>query len=101
MATEINVKELLEERGSRYGDYSDVSRTSQRLKETVRMSDNWDLMPMYQRESIDMLCNKLSRILNGDCSYQDSWIDIIGYVQLVIDKLNEERRIGHLKEEIE
>lgn len=100
MATEINVKELLEERGNRYGDYTDVSSTSQKLKDVVRNTDNWDRMPMYQRESIDMLCNKLSRILNGDYRYQDSWVDIIGYVQLVLDQLNE-RRLDSLKEGIE
>jgi hypothetical protein len=34
-----------------------------------------------------MIAHKISRIVNGDANYMDSWVDIVGYAQLVIDKL--------------
>jgi hypothetical protein len=36
-----------------------------------------------QAESLDMIANKLSRILNGNPHYIDSWTDIAGYATLV------------------
>ena len=36
-----------------------------------------------------MICHKLSRIANGDPFYADSWHDIAGYSQLVVNILEE------------
>jgi hypothetical protein len=36
-----------------------------------------------------MIANKLARIVNGDANYRDSWVDIIGYAQLVLDAMPE------------
>jgi hypothetical protein len=44
-------------------------------------------LAFYQRESLEMIAHKISRIVNGDANYMDSWVDIAGYAQLVIDKL--------------
>jgi hypothetical protein len=38
-----------------------------------------------------MIAHKISRIVNGDANYMDSWIDIVGYAQLVIDKLQRDK----------
>ena len=36
-----------------------------------------------------MILHKLARIVNGDANYIDSWRDIVGYTQLVVDELLE------------
>ena len=38
-----------------------------------------------------MIAHKISRIVNGDANYMDSWVDIVGYAQLVIDKLQRDK----------
>jgi hypothetical protein len=38
-------------------------------------------------ESLDMIANKIARIVNGDPNYLDSWVDIVGYTTLVVNKL--------------
>ena len=38
-------------------------------------------------ESLEMVQHKIGRIVNGDPTYLDSWVDIVGYTQLVIDEL--------------
>ena len=38
-------------------------------------------------EALDLICNKLGRIANGDPTYDDSWRDIAGYAQLVVNEL--------------
>lgn len=91
MATQIDVKEILKERGDRYGSYTYVAFVAQDLKSTCRGTANWvdNKLSQVQKESIDMICNKLSRILNGDPKYRDSWADIAGYAQLVVNDLDE------------
>lgn len=88
----MEVKQILKQRGERYGKYSNVSWTAQRLKETMRDSYNWREMKLHwtQKESLDLICNKLARILNGDSNYKDSWVDIAGYAQLVVDELDKQ-----------
>lgn len=35
-----------------------------------------------------MILHKVSRIINGDPSYADSWRDIAGYAQLIVNELD-------------
>ena len=81
---------VLQQRGERYGSYRCVAWTSQSLKDTIRNSFNVknNSLEWYQLESLDLICNKLARILNGDPNYRDSWLDIAGYAQLVVDELD-------------
>ena len=37
--------------------------------------------------ALDLICNKIARIVSGDSTYHDSWIDIAGYAKLVADRL--------------
>lgn len=83
-----NVIETLAERHGQYGHYTYVSKTSQLLKRTIRESPNYQTMPAYMNESLDMICNKLSRILCGNYYLRDSWLDIEGYAKLVTDELD-------------
>ena len=84
----MNVDETLQQRGERYGNYKeDVSRVSQALKETIRTGAAWKIMDDDMKESLDLICNKISRIVNGDPWYHDSWHDIIGYARLVEERL--------------
>jgi hypothetical protein len=78
-----DVTETLDQRETRYGDYKRVSATSQWLKDIMRVGDSWDTMEPYMQESLDLICNKLARIVNGDPFYDDSWHDVGGYAKLV------------------
>ena len=83
----MNIAETLDERGRKYGGYMSVATISQDLKEVIRSGPNYHLLDPDMAESLDMICNKLSRIVNGDPFYKDSWHDIIGYAQLVDTRL--------------
>ena len=88
------IADTLKQRGDRYGSYRCVARTSQELKDVIRRSYNVrnNSLEWYQQESLDLICNKLARILNGDPNYRDSWVDIAGYAQLVVDELDKNVR---------
>lgn len=82
----MEVKEILEQRGNNYGTYEDNSRFTQQLKQHVRAFETWPQLTYSQKESVDMIIHKVSRIVNGDYKWLDSWYDIIGYAQLVVDQ---------------
>lgn len=83
----MKIDQILEERGTRYGEFTGVSLVAQNIKAAMRHSANWAKLPADARESLEMVANKLGRILNGDCLYVDSWRDAEGYLKLVADRL--------------
>ena len=79
---------ILSERGSRYGSLMNNATISQGLKEILHNSTNWEAMPPDMREALDMIVHKISRIVEGDFNYDDSWIDISGYSTLIVERLH-------------
>ena len=80
-------EDLLAERGSRYGKFADQAIIAQTIKDAMRAGRNWNILSPDKKEALDMLANKVARILNGDPEYADSWDDVIGYTKLVADTL--------------
>lgn len=76
------IKDLLNERGSRYGAFSDNAYTAQQLKKILRRGRNWYALKPHQAEALEMIMHKAARIINGDADYADSWRDIQGYAKL-------------------
>jgi len=81
-----DVREVLKERGKRYGEFKDHAWYSQQLKNVMRTeTDRWEKLFDPQREALEMIAHKIGRILNGDPNYKDNWTDIAGYATLVAD----------------
>jgi hypothetical protein len=72
-------------RQSRYGTLQENGLISQDLKNRMRASPKWEELAADQKEALDMIQHKVSRILAGDVTYADNWHDIAGYAS-VIDK---------------
>lgn len=79
------IKAILEKRGKRYGEFETHAEITQHLKNTMHHTSGWDKLDAPKKECLEMIAHKIGRILNGDPSYLDSWVDIIGYTQLVVD----------------
>lgn len=90
----MSINETLEQRGSRYGKFKDVAATTYALQEILREASNHEHMTDDQVIALDMICNKMARIVNGDPSYSDNWHDISGYATLVEQELNITNRDG-------
>ncbi len=89
MTQESNIDATLAERGSRYGDFSEHARITQAIKAAMVDSPNWNSLPPNMKEALEMNAHKIGRILNGDPFYKDSWVDIIGYTELVNRELQD------------
>jgi len=77
-------KQLLDRRDI-YGNYKDISFTSQKMKKVFNDTLSAGLNE-YEKEAIDMILHKISRIAHSKKKYIDNWRDIIGYAQLVINE---------------
>jgi len=81
-----DILEILNERGERYGTFQHQAAISQSLKRVMFASEK--KLEDDQTEALEMIANKIARILNGDPDYVDSWLDIAGYATLVAERLN-------------
>jgi translation elongation factor EF-Tu-like GTPase len=80
--------EVLNEREKTHGDYADTAAISQALKAVIRSQRAYhDACNDMQRESLDMVCTKIARILSGDPNCKDSWADCAGYSDLISERL--------------
>jgi hypothetical protein len=90
-----SVQSTLEQRGSRYGDFTDNAMISQQLKQLIMCESDGKLREGYrrcnfvQREALEMIAQKIARILNGDPNYRDNWHDIQGYARLAEERCKE------------
>ena len=85
-----DITATLTERGNRYGTFDSNAALSQTLKQTLHTAPNWNSLPNYMKEALEMVMHKISRLLNGDFTYTDNVIDILGYTQLMLDEMNRE-----------
>ena len=84
----MSINKTLEQRGELYGKFKDVAATTYALQEILRNAKNHEHMTDDLVIALDMICNKMARIVNGDPNYIDNWHDIAGYATLVEQELN-------------
>ncbi|MCA9911737.1 MAG: hypothetical protein KC496_00245 [Anaerolineae bacterium] len=82
-----NINETLADRGNDYGTYLLQTATSQTLKDVMKDTPNWDRLDVDQKESLEMIALKIARIVHGNPTKVDSWVDIAGYATLVANRL--------------
>jgi len=83
----MSIDKVLTERGNRYGAFKDGASIMQQLKTVMRSTDGWERLTDSQKEALEMIQHKIGRVLNGDPTYVDSWTDICGFSQLIVNEL--------------
>lgn len=91
-----DIKDILLERGNRYGTFKDHSRLVQGMKHAagLYLADTHQKLAPDQIEALEMILHKVGRILNGDPGYIDSWQDIAGYATLVVERLEDDLAVS-------
>lgn len=77
----------LKERGARYGSFRTQAAIAQALKEVMWALPSFKKMTPDKKQALEVIADKIARILNGDPEYHDNWHDIVGYAKLVADTL--------------
>ena len=88
----MNTSDTLTERGKRYGNYMEQTTISNNIKEAMQANPTYWQMETDQKDALEMIAVKMSRIVNGDPNYADNWADIAGYATLVKDRLEGNER---------
>lgn len=78
----MQIDNTLEQRGNRYGEFREHARITQNIKRAMQDSPNWNELPDYMKEALEMNAHKIGRWLNGDFTYLDNPHDMIGYTRL-------------------
>jgi hypothetical protein len=71
---------LLNERQKTHGDFDHFAAICQSLKDLC--NETRSKRSNRQNEAVEMICNKLARVVTGDPNFEDHWDDIAGYAQL-------------------
>jgi len=98
-----SVEATLAERGSRYGKFSDHARLAQDLQQALHAYSvvktlpvkectihPWQCLPPVHAQALTVICDKIARVMSGDCNYLDNWHDIQGYAKLVEDYIKQQ-----------
>lgn len=81
------LSEVLAERKTQHGDFTEHARIVQNLKAMVQNEPRYGQLGAIQRESIEMILHKIGRIIAGNPDFPDHWLDISGYAKLVHDRV--------------
>ena len=87
----MEIEKTLKERKSNYGEFRENADVAQLLKNVMKNGSSWCQTNNIQREALDLIALKISRIVTGNPSYEDNWHDIAGYAKLVENNINEIR----------
>lgn len=77
-----DITATLTERNSTHGDFHEQAALSGVIKDVMRTRANWRRLTYAQKEALEMIAVKISRILTGNPHHRDSWHDIAGYAAL-------------------
>lgn len=80
--TKAKEPDILVERNKTHGDFGANARVSQAIKRIMRAELGWDMLTDTEREAMDMIALKFSRLLSGKALELQHWEDIVGYARL-------------------
>ena len=72
------------DRTKTHGKFYDNALISQGIKLVMRSHFGWNKLNSEQREALEYIAGKISRIICGDPSFRDHWDDIIGYAGRIV-----------------
>jgi transposase len=83
------IEKILNKRAEQYGTFMRNADIAIKLKQVIHNAMVREDTQLYpdQLQALDMIVTKIGRILTGNPSHLDSWIDIAGYAKLVSDRL--------------
>ena len=79
--------QILSDREQTHGAFREVAGYSQAFKNLMRTARNWNRLDVAQAQALEVIADKVARILCGDPSFADHWQDGAGYFELVVRDL--------------
>lgn len=95
----MNTENLLQERGSTHGAFSENARLSQGFENLARTSKNWESLTDVQKEAMKLKFHKWARFLSGNPKFLDAIRDDLGYGKLMLDEMEKDPEAIDVKQE--
>lgn len=77
---------LLTERQTTHGSFEQNAEFSQKMKFFMHSCPSWKHLTYVEREAMDMIALKFSRILSGKSLERQHWEDVVGYAKLALEQ---------------
>ncbi len=78
------ISKILDQREKTHGGFPTQALTAQSLKYILTQMPNWVDMPGFMRESLELICTKISRAGHGNWQEIDHFCDGSGYFELIV-----------------
>lgn len=85
-AVATDTSEVLAQRGNVHGKFGDNATFHEYAlagMQSHREGLGWQNLSARQKLALDVIQQKVARILSGDANFVDHWVDIEGYAKLV------------------
>lgn len=92
------VEKAMATRPSTHGAFGDNADISQGIKRLIQNGPSYHLLTDTQKEVIDMVAHKLSRIAAGDPSTLDHWVDLAGYSSIAVREMQLEQGVENISD---
>lgn len=83
------IDQILADRELTHGSFREVAGYSQAIKNLLRSSRNWERLDVTQAQALEVIADKMARILCGDPAHPDHWQDGAGYFELAVRELTQ------------
>ena len=88
LGVSLSAEELTLKRHITHGTFADNAMVAQAFKSVARMSEGWAKLDDVEKEAMDMVFSKFSRILSGKSMAKEHWEDVEGYSHLVCQAID-------------
>ena len=88
LGVSLSSEELTAKRQHTHGSFADNAMIAQAFKGIARMSAGWAKLDDVEKETMDMVFSKFSRILSGKSMAREHWEDVEGYAHLVVQAID-------------
>jgi len=89
-----DVQTTLQERGKTHGSWEDNAKIAQDLKAKFREIKQYENLTFVEKEALDYIAQKISRVISKGGGFVDDWRDIAGYATLTMEWLQTEAAEG-------
>lgn len=88
----MSIEKTLEERSKTHGPFRRYAAIAKRLKRAMFEEDSYGALSEVQQEALEVIMNKIARILSGNPNEPDHWHDVAGYATLAEKDLHEQKQ---------
>lgn len=82
-----SIEQVLTDRAKTHGDFAEGAEFCQDVMRSAEKRPGWSIMSDVQKEGFHHIIQKLQRAVCGDPNFEEHWLDVMGYVERIIEDM--------------